>query len=842
MSRILRPFIIYILLVLAGTGFSTAVQALSQERLNMFSQNNILFYDPTCTDAGTDVSVCNANLPSATVQSLESNGVKEKAEQNIERYKYAEEQTGIPWQAIAALHYREAGMASDRSISNGQRLTSDGSCYTNVDGLQICGDPNQDAKEAAEHLIEMAKWVYGVELSANSTVDEWGQAFLAYNRGVIYKRAGVDWKESPYPMNGFDDAHALWMQRPWIENTAPMYLTGKDLNVGALAVFAYLCGSGSESGASSSNTSTTTISSKDITLIGDSISVAAENELKLKFPSSFLNKVVSRHPTSRGSCSGDEGGLATLKKLIAGSGTIVNQHASGACETVTVSSNSLKENVVWELGTNAVGATRDTIEQVVTVVGNRNLFLVTPYDGKSMNIADSIAEMYRDIANSNDNVYIVDWNQSVRNNESKYITRSDGMAVHPTDAGKKLLAKLIEEALQNAKNCDLDISSSGYKERLSKLDGFNQFTGPYEGIEMCPGTGKIIHNHGCGMMSLAAVYYMFTGKGLNDQSFITGLLAEARKDGYQDCSGSEENNFGTNLEKYTGLTSHTIYNEWTNYSRDHWDELVSELKQGNKVIIGVWRGDGSLFAQRGHNMMLDHYDPDKDMVYLFDPAMSSYRSSQISSYVKSDDIQLCDNVTACDGMYVNRKAMHEAVKPSSAAAFSDGSSCYNLCATSEGIVGNLTEEQSQNLADYYNGPNVSASTLVLGMKNNCVSFSLWFAEYVAGLGTVSGNGRDVAHSLAQTYGLEEGTEPKPLAVFSVTRGVTMCGSELCGHTGIVVAVDGDDVTVVEAAYRAYDAKIVHHPKSYFVNTVYGNTFTYLDSKVDQSKLSSILGG
>ena len=59
-----------------------------------FEQNNIIFYTPTCTTGGA--SICTASLPSSTIKTLEDAGVKQTAEKNMERYKYAEEKTGIP--------------------------------------------------------------------------------------------------------------------------------------------------------------------------------------------------------------------------------------------------------------------------------------------------------------------------------------------------------------------------------------------------------------------------------------------------------------------------------------------------------------------------------------------------------------------------------------------------------------------------------------------------------------------------------------------------------------------------------------------------------------------------
>lgn len=236
---------------------SSSASAIDEDTANFYAQNNILFYEG-CKD-GQSLEICSTSFPEETLKFLEENNVLAKTEENIERYRYAEEQTGIPWAAIAALHWREANMASDSSISNGEKLTSNGSCYTNSDGIKICGDPNEDAVAAAKHLIGNAKETYGIELTASSSFEDWANAFLAYNRGSMYKVAGATYDQSPYVMNGFDEnhMHMQWIHADsWYGNKRYNSVEGKadgDL-VGAMTVFAYLCGSNTSSSTTSVST------------------------------------------------------------------------------------------------------------------------------------------------------------------------------------------------------------------------------------------------------------------------------------------------------------------------------------------------------------------------------------------------------------------------------------------------------------------------------------------------------------------------------------------------------------------------------------------------------------
>ena len=100
----------------------------------------------------------------------------------------------------------------------------------------------------------------------------------------------------------------------------------------------------------------------------------------------------------------------------------------------------------------------------------------------------------------------------------------------------------------------------------------------------------------------------------------------------------------------------------------------------------------------------------------------------------------------------------------------------------------------------------------------------------------------MASDVAALASLPEGTDARPFALFSVTQGRAMCGEYKCGHTGIVVSVNGDEITTVEAAWGVDGgAYVAHYDISYFINTQHGNTFTYLDSILNQSDLAQIVG-
>lgn len=244
-----------LMVALAGV-FCVGVNA-TKVNESEFSQNDILFWAPgnDCEPSSGSVEVCGANLPAETIKKLENEKVKEKAQKNMARYKYAEEKTGVPWQIMATIHYREGGMDPNKSLSNGEELTD----HVNKDGIRISADANKDAENAANHLIAAAKSVYGVDVVNDKSMDGLGKAFLAYNRWSMYKCANVPYQKSPYVMNFYDSSH---MGMTWLHQDAYDECNGvqkndhegeKDTQVGALAVLAYLCGDGSSTSSSSSS-------------------------------------------------------------------------------------------------------------------------------------------------------------------------------------------------------------------------------------------------------------------------------------------------------------------------------------------------------------------------------------------------------------------------------------------------------------------------------------------------------------------------------------------------------------------------------------------------------------
>lgn len=230
-----------------------------------YIEQGIRYYDPLSKEgcASSGFNTFEGELPEKTLKFIDNFRVKEKVEKQLQYYKAAEEAENIPWQIMAAIHFREGGLKESVSMTNGQERRSYN--YTNIDNITIYSDKTKDAIASAKHVKENAKSYYNVDISRDMSFADVANTFLAYNRGKMYINNGVTYEQSPYVMNYLTDSH---IAMKWIK--ADVYYTptkkvpgadprkiGKpDLNVGAMAIYQYLGGSvNGEAGESSTDCS-----------------------------------------------------------------------------------------------------------------------------------------------------------------------------------------------------------------------------------------------------------------------------------------------------------------------------------------------------------------------------------------------------------------------------------------------------------------------------------------------------------------------------------------------------------------------------------------------------------
>ena len=162
--------------------------------------------------------------------------------------------------------------------------------------------------------------------------------------------------------------------------------------------------------------STGSVNSNDVFIIGDSITVGSENEIKSKLSEATIDAKVSRQFSA---------GLEILK-----------------------TDNKDKKVVVMALGSNGTISTND-LNSAINETKDRTLILVTNYKLNDDNAYKSNNALIKNAARENKNVKVADWANAVKDNPSKYITNADGLGVHPTTDGTKLFAETIANAVGN---------------------------------------------------------------------------------------------------------------------------------------------------------------------------------------------------------------------------------------------------------------------------------------------------------------------------------------------------------------------------------------------------------
>lgn len=181
------------------------------------------------------------SLPSEVVKRLENENVLGRVNNQIGRYKHAEKATGVPWQIMAAIHYREGGVSPNKSLLDGSPLDAG----ISMDGLKINPNAKRDAEAAANHLKSNAKNIYGINLDKIDELPEEdiANAILTYNRGSMYKSAQISATKSPY-INNFRDGKAMGWTAGDVyykgKRMNKLEIGSKDGNVGAFVIIAYL--------------------------------------------------------------------------------------------------------------------------------------------------------------------------------------------------------------------------------------------------------------------------------------------------------------------------------------------------------------------------------------------------------------------------------------------------------------------------------------------------------------------------------------------------------------------------------------------------------------------------
>ncbi|MCA9326472.1 hypothetical protein KC976_02635 [Candidatus Saccharibacteria bacterium] len=215
------------------------------------------------TSYNSGVCSSDATLSGATIPP----DVKQNIDKLLPAYQKAAEQTGVPWQLLAAVHYREANNNPSQDLQAGNPLGGGGSQYADYTGARP-STIEASAVMAAQQLISKAA-AGVVKLPINTSNPDSAaikDALFGYNgRAGVYAQQAADlgfdaktqpFEGSPYVMNNFDAKH----QNMKIITRDFGGLDGIDARLGAFTVYSML--GGASGGATCSTGSTGSIVAK----------------------------------------------------------------------------------------------------------------------------------------------------------------------------------------------------------------------------------------------------------------------------------------------------------------------------------------------------------------------------------------------------------------------------------------------------------------------------------------------------------------------------------------------------------------------------------------------------
>ena len=183
----------------------------------------------------------------------------------------------------------------------------------------------------------------------------------------------------------------------------------------------------------------------------------------------------------------------------------------------------------------------------------------------------------------------------------------------------------------NSSNTSTSYNSDTYQKRLQNVSSLvDQKKGSVWNTDKkynSEDTIKSKMESGSAVAALAGAYYLYTGKTPDGYEFYKAAVDDnVKTDNSNSMQPLIDGNAKTLEEKFglTGkkLSSYTV------------DEIVKELKSGNKIIAGV---RDSSFGQ-DHFVLLDHYNESNDQIYVYNPNKENQKEGYFSKDIILSDI------------------------------------------------------------------------------------------------------------------------------------------------------------------------------------------------------------
>lgn len=164
---------------------------------------------------------------------------------------------------------------------------------------------------------------------------------------------------------------------------------------------------------------------KNLTIFGDSITVASNSALLEKFSD------------------------ITQAGIIAKSGRRWDEAID-----IVKNTTDIKDNVIFALGANSPNLTEADIDEAINTIGsNKNIVFVTNWS--TTNEYESNNELFFEYAKKHSNIVVADWKKEMKGNSDKYFYDW----IHPNSEGAKIFADILYEAVNsnvNSKGCSVN--------------------------------------------------------------------------------------------------------------------------------------------------------------------------------------------------------------------------------------------------------------------------------------------------------------------------------------------------------------------------------------------------
>ena len=478
-------------------------------------------------------------------------------------------------------------------------------------------------------------------------------------------------------------------------------------------------------------------SGKDITWIGDSYSCGALSIIKEKFSGiSFGGSECDSKSyimSNKGVSDRYGGGTENPPAL-----TILKQVAEAG---------KLKSYLVMAIGTNA-GWTDKEVDQFEDIMSSHQdtkvVFVNVKAKAHLMADDNGTNERLKALANSNENYYLADW---VAVYDDKYFADN---STHPTaNGGYEKWVGVIADTLASINNCTTHEGDypQYYQANYEKSDHENS---DQDWTEIPYGNGNVASS-GCGPTSMAMLTTVATGQDVYPQDIIDITKA----------TGSYTTSSPTTLDPLVG-EKYGFEVEAVSYSdlNDAENKMREYLQKG--YMLHFSGAGGRPFSSGGHYVGIFKIDDD-DTVLVANSAFGG-----------NSEMKLHDVVHA--GLHYDFTAIK-----GSGGSGSCGGYCDADPNNSVGEEGLTIDQAKQFMMNYGENKNNSSKEAVgdsmwnmcNGGGSNCVTFSAFFMVKFAGIPASGrwGDGQQVVDNLKARGSVDAtfGTEPRVYAIISTPK-------------------------------------------------------------------------